>query len=486
MNDTAHITRTQQMAGQLAESSVGSAVAEWPYQRTLVLGMGKTGMSVVRFLSRRGLKVAVNDNREHPPGLDELTEQFPDVGVFTGRFQADAVAHADVVLVSPGIPLTEPVLDLARQAGVPIWGDIELFARFVTCPVVAITGSNGKSTVTLMLETMARASGLQAKAGGNLGTPALDLLDSAPEGGWDLLVLELSSFQLERTENLSPAASTVLNISADHMDRYANLDAYARSKSRIYCGSRVAVVNKDDPLVQDMVDDAQAQIRFSLNEPGEKEYGLIRIGDELWLSRGHRGLLSTKDMKLVGRHNHANTLAALALGEALGDSIGLDMASMLNALRDYEGLPHRTQWVGEYAGLGWINDSKGTNVGATVAAIDGLLAEADSERQLILIAGGQAKGADFSDLASALPGRVRAVVLFGEDAKRIRSAVESVVDVTMTENLEGAVEAAAELGRKGDTVLFSPACASFDLFSGFEERGRAFMKIVRDRFGGDA
>lgn len=463
-------------------SAEGSAVENWPYERTLVLGLGKTGLSIVRFLSRRGYQVAVNDNREKPPGYEELAEQFPDVAAFTGSFMPEAIANAEVILVSPGIPLTEPALDVARQNGVPIWGDIELFARFVTCPVVAITGSNGKSTVTLMMEVMAQACGLKAKAGGNLGTPALDMLDMAPEGGWDLLALELSSFQLERTQSLEPTAATVLNISPDHLDRYDSLEQYAQAKASIFRGEGTAVINKDDPLVRHMVDASHKQIPFSLDEPCEKEYGLIRIGGDEWLSTGHKGLLAVHDMKLVGRHNHANALAALALGEALG----LDKASMLDALRDYEGLPHRTQWVGDYQGLGWINDSKGTNVGATIAAIDGLVPNADSDKKLVLMAGGQSKGADFTELADALPGRVRHMVLFGEDADKIAKAVAGVIQVTLCEDLDTAVQVAADVAEQGDTVLFSPACASFDMFSGFEARGRAFMKAVQTQFGGGA
>ena len=360
--------------------------------KTLVVGLGATGLSVARYLVRRGEQVAIADSRKTPPGLDTLNEELPDIAVFLGPFD-DALFHsADRLVVSPGVPVATPQIDAARQRGVPVVGDIELFTQVANAPVVAITGSNGKSTVTTLLGEMAKASGLKVAVGGNLGTPALDLLDDDIE----LYVLELSSFQLETTYSMQAAVATVLNISPDHMDRYANVGAYIEAKARVFRGAGVGVFNADDPLVAAMsgADDAWF---FTLGESqSEKMFGVCSLDGDEYLCRGEQPLLAVNELLIPGSHNRANALAALAMGTALG----LDLSSMLDALRRFRGLPHRTEFVAEIDGVTWYNDSKGTNVGAAIAALQGL--DRGDASRTVLIAGGDCKGADFAPLAPVL------------------------------------------------------------------------------------
>ncbi len=463
-----------QITDNLPLEGVGS-VHEWPFAHTLVVGMGKTGLSLVRFFCNHGIRVAVTDNRIKPPGEEELRREFPGVALFAGEFSSQAFDYADVLLVSPGVALDEPLIQQAISRGVPVWGDIEVFSHFATAPVVAITGSNGKSTVTMLVTKMAEASGLQVAAGGNLGTPALDLLKGDVP---DLYILELSSFQLERTDNLTPVAATVLNISADHMDRYPHLAAYAESKSRVYYGDGVMIINSDDAWVAAMEEPNRKIKRFTMDAPREKQYGVMNVDGREWLAKGSKGLMAVDELRLPGRHNIANALAALALG----DSVELDLSSMLEVLRTYTGLPHRTQWVAESDGVTWYNDSKGTNVGATIAAIEGLTPP------LVLIAGGVAKGADFTPLREAMSDKVRAVILFGQDADIIEDALSGVVQIHRAVSLIEAVKIAVLHCESGDNILFSPACASFDMFANYEERGNAFMELVEQhvRKGGVA
>jgi UDP-N-acetylmuramoylalanine--D-glutamate ligase len=336
--------------------------------------------------------------------------------------------------------------------------------------VVAVTGSNGKSTVVSLLGEMARFAGWRTAVGGNLGDPALDLLDDANR----FYVLELSSFQLETTHSLEPAAAAVLNVSPDHLDRYPSLQAYADAKARVYRGAGVGVINRDDPRVRDMAGIAGRDTGFTLGVPRSGDYGLCQHQGETWLCRGDKPLLPVAELRLAGRHNLANALAALALGEASG----LPVEAMLAALRRFRGLDHRTQLVAERHGVRWFNDSKGTNVGATIAALDGLYRPEGTGRA-VLIAGGDCKGADFSDLAPVVRRACRAVVLIGRDAPRLAAALAGGVPLEQAESLEQAVELAARLARRGDHVLLSPACASFDMFRGFEHRGEAFVAAVR-------
>jgi UDP-N-acetylmuramoylalanine--D-glutamate ligase len=444
-----------------------SAASTMPI-RAVVVGLGKTGYSAARFLLARGSQVAVTDNRAEPPELRRLMALGSDVVVRTGGFDVSLLEHADLVVVSPGVSLTGPFFDAARARGLSIVGDIELFARAARAPVVGITGTNGKSTVTTLLEKMAARAGLKMRAGGNLGAPALELLDSTVE----LYILELSSFQLETTSSLSLAAATVLNVTPDHLDRYADLAAYAAAKARIFARCDVAVINLDDPLVAAMAGAGQRQLSFSLRANVGADYALMRRGDgEWWLTRRDEPLLAFSQMRLTGLHNAANALAALALAEALE----LPRAACIAALGAFTGLAHRTQWVAEIGGVRYVNDSKGTNVGATLAAVAGM------PGPLIVIAGGDGKGQDFTPLRAAFAGKVRAAVLIGRDARAIGAALQGSSTLNYAPSLEAAVERAAQLAQPGDTVLLSPACASLDMFRDYAQRGDVFAGAVQRR-----
>jgi UDP-N-acetylmuramoylalanine--D-glutamate ligase len=406
-----------------------------------------------------------------------MQAEFGQLPLELGGFSEERFLWAQRLVVSPGVSLQQPLIAAARARGVEIMGDIELFARAAQAPVVAVTGSNGKSTVTLLLAEMARAAGREVRMGGNIGTPALELLAAAEP---DFYVLELSSFQLDTTQSLDARAAVVLNISADHMDRYPDLAGYAASKQQLFAMQAVAgdvmVVNRDDPLVNAMPTGQQQRVSFGLGQPpADNDYGRSDDQGERYLMRGTQRLLPVSALALAGEHNQANALAALALGEAMG----LPMTAMLSCLREFTGLPHRMQLVADITGVRWINDSKGTNVGATLAAIQGLAGP------LILIAGGQGKGADFSPLREAMGDKVRAVVLLGEDAAEIAQVVSAMTDVQFASDMVDAVGQAQALARAGDTVLLSPACASFDMFNGFEHRGDVFMQAVHALAAGE-
>ncbi len=432
---------------------------------TLIVGLGKTGLSCARFLAARGVPVAVTDSRDFPPGLAALEQEFPGMAVFVGGFDPAAFAAAQQLVVSPGVSLREPLIAQAIGRGVPVLGDIELFARHAAAPVVAITGSNGKSTVTTLVGEMAKHAGRNVRVGGNLGEPALDLISTAEP---DLYVLELSSFQLETTSSLNAAAATVLNISVDHMDRYLDMNEYAAAKQRIFHGDGVMVLNIDDPVVMGMAQTGRRTARFGLGEPEFKDFGIMQRVHGPWLARDSEPLLPVAEVRIKGMHNVANALAALALG----DAVGLPMEAMLQTLREFPGLPHRSQWVAEKDGVAWYNDSKGTNVGATLAALQGM------PGKVVLIAGGLGKGADFTPLRQAAMDRARAVVLIGRDAPLIEAALAGVTPVVHAADMEDAVAQACRLAQPGDVVLLSPACASFDMFSGYEERGNVFTNAV--------
>ena len=437
--------------------------------KTLIVGLGKTGLSCARYLAAQGTALAVTDSREHPPGLEQLQALYPDLAIFVGGFLPEVFKAANHLVVSPGVPLSEPLIQAARDEGVEVMGDIELFARAAKAPVVAITGSNGKSTVTTLLGEMARMAGVKVAVGGNLGEPALDLLDESVE----LYVLELSSFQLESTWSLKPAAAVVLNVSADHMDRYPDLGAYATTKAAIYHQVEVAVINRDDPLVATIAGGVAQTLGFTLGEPEGDDFGLTAHQGKTWLSRGGERLIEAGELRIRGRHNLANALAALALGSR----VGLPMNAMLTALRTFSGLPHRTQWVAERCGLQWFNDSKGTNPGATIAALRGFHSATESFRT-VLIAGGDCKGADFTELAPVAALTTRAVILIGRDAPLLEQVLGESCRLLRATSLEDAVNKAVEVGHPGDRVLLSPACASFDMFRNFEDRGEAFVRAV--------
>ena len=436
---------------------------------TLVVGLGKTGLSVVRYLRALGEVVVVVDSRDIPPGLATLKDSYADVDCVTGKFDVALFNNAHRIVVSPGVALTEPALIEARKNNIEIIGDIDLFAHEVTAPVVSITGSNGKSTVTTLLALMASQAGLNAVACGNIGTPVLDALDDAV----GLYVLELSSFQLETLQYLPMKAAVVLNISADHMDRYDSLTAYAASKQAIYENAEVMVVNKDDALASQVIRSAGKQLAFTLKVPAENEFGLCGSSAEdqgMFLCFGQQRLIAAEALKIKGRHNLQNALAALALGHA----VGLPMASMLKTLTEFKGLPHRAQFVAEINGVSWINDSKATNVGATIAALVGL------PGKHVLIAGGEGKGADFSALSEVVKQHCRGVVLMGRDAAIIAAVMPDSIPVKTVTDMQAAVYAAQTMAVAGDNVLLAPACASFDMFDNFEHRGEVFIQSVEN------
>ena len=436
-------------------------------KRVLVVGLGLSGLSSARWLARRGFAVTVVDSRVQPPGLGALQAELPGVSVHTGSFDAALFRDPGLLVVSPGVSLQEPVIAAARARGIEAVGDVELFARECRAPVVAITGSNGKSTVTSLVGAMCKEAGMDTAVGGNIGVPVLDLLRS-PEP--EVYVLELSSFQLETTASLNARAATVLNITADHMDRYATLDDYSAAKARIFRGDGVLVLNADDPAVLAMGLPGRSQVRFGENPPAsDSDYGLVTHGGETWLARGQRLLMPASSVPLPGRHNILNVLAAMALAETL--HVPLD--AMKRAVAKFKGLAHRTELVLERNGVRWINDSKGTNVGATVAALSGM------DAPVILIAGGEGKGADFEALRAPVAQYARAVVLIGRDAAPIEKALGGVVPVVHAQDMQAAVHAARRLAQPGDVVLLSPACASFDMFRNYEHRGQVFVECVK-------
>jgi UDP-N-acetylmuramoylalanine--D-glutamate ligase len=434
--------------------------------RTIVVGLGRTGLSCARYLQAQGLSFAVTDSRANPPGADALGEIAPGVEHRFGAFDAQLLDGASQVVASPGVSLEEPFLKSAAARGLPILGDIELFARAARAPIAAVTGTNGKSTVTTLVARMAEASGSRALAGGNLGRPALELLEEPTPA---LYVLELSSFQLDTTHSLHTAAATVLNVTPDHMDRYATIEDYAASKARIFGNCDAAIVNLDDVAVRVMSGGAARRIGFSLLADPEADYYVVRQGEDFALMRQRERIVSMSELKITGLHNAANALAALAMCEALG----LGRATCVQALREFPGLPHRSQWVADIDGVRYIDDSKGTNVGATLAAVEGMTGS------LVLIAGGQGKGQSFSPLAKAFRGKVRHVVLMGQDAKQIESSLAGVCTMEFAGDMEDAVRRAALAARSGETVLLSPACASLDMFRDYAHRGDVFAAAVR-------
>ena len=438
-------------------------------QFRIVVGLGKSGMSLVRFLARQGVRFAVVDTRENPPERATLEREFPTVEVHFGALDAAFLSTATELLVSPGIAIATEEIQQAAKAGVKISGDIDLFARHAKAPIVAITGSNAKSTVTTLVGEMALEAGLKVAVGGNLGTPALDLLDDNVE----LYVVELSSFQLETTDQLNAEVAVCLNISEDHMDRYSGIAAYHQAKHRVFRGAKKVVINHDDALSKPLLSEQTPVLSFGLGKPDFKRFGVIDDEGQKYLAFEFKKLMPATELKIRGAHNVSNALAALALGHAAG----LEFEPMLRVLKRFTGLAHRCQWVRELRGVNYYDDSKATNVGAALAAIEGL--GADIAGQLILIAGGDGKGAEFGALKAPVARFCRAVVLLGKDASRLEEALEKGVPVIRVHTLEQAVEHASGLAQEGDAVLLSPACASLDMFKNFEQRGELFAQAVR-------
>jgi UDP-N-acetylmuramoylalanine--D-glutamate ligase len=447
---------------------LNAAMTKTETKRALVVGLGLTGASCVRYLVGRGYDVTGVDTRAEPPGFESLKKEFPRAALHAGRLDSMLFRDPGLLVVSPGLSINEgPVADAVAAGAQPI-GDIELFARQAKAPVIAITGANGKSTVTSLVGAMAKAAGLRTGIGGNIGTPALELL-TTPEP--DVYVLELSSFQLETTWSLNARAATVLNLTPDHMDRYATLDDYAAAKARIFHGNGAMILNADDARVMSMARRGRASVSFGLGAPSAAQaYGLVVDGADTWLCRGDERVIAARDVPLEGAHNMANVLSAMALA----DAAGIARIAQIKAIREFKGLPHRTELVAEKDGVRWIDDSKGTNVGATVAALEGMSAP------VILIAGGDGKDQDFSALREPVRRHARAVVLIGRDAPNIEQALAKAVPVAYAADMADAVKQARGLARFGDIVLLSPACASFDMFRGYVHRGEVFRASVKE------
>ncbi|MGV6809331.1 MAG: UDP-N-acetylmuramoyl-L-alanine--D-glutamate ligase [bacterium] len=434
----------------------------------LIVGLGATGLSVARYLARQNKSFAVVDSRANPPAKADLFAEFPQVFAVFGDFPTDLFLRAQQLIVSPGIAVATPIIQQAQQCGAEIIGDIELFVRDAQAPIIAITGSNGKSSVTTLVAKMAQAAGLTAYAGGNLGTTALDLLTQPTP---DLYVMELSSFQLETTHSLQAEVAVILNVCEDHMDRYDSYADYVAAKRKIYHNAKCAVINRDDSVAAELPHDFSEQVMsFGQDAPqSANQYGLRDIDGKTYLVKGDDLLLASDEMKLLGAHNVQNALAALALL----DSFSLPMSPLLQTIREFSGLAHRTQWVAEHNGIRWFNDSKGTNVGATIAALSGL------PNKTVLIAGGQGKGADFTPLSAHLAEKARAVVLIGEDQALIKAVTPSTMPTALADSMQDAVRLAASFAQAGDNVLLSPACASFDMFKSYIHRGNVFTEAVQ-------
>ena len=441
-------------------------------RKALVVGLGDTGLSCVRWLLGQGAEVRATDSRPAPPHALRLQEAHPAVPVALGGFKQADFDWADLVVLSPGVALATPEVQVALRVGKDVVGDVELFARAIVSSgskVIAITGSNGKSTVTSLVGHLCQAAGLKTVVAGNIGLPVLDALSQQGDAQPDVYVLELSSFQLETTSSLVPDVATVLNLSEDHMDRYAGMADYVAAKARIFHGDGVQVLNRDDALVMAMRQPGRAVYSFGLAEPGAPgEWGLLRRDKGYWLADDKTALLAVDDLTIAGLHNAANALAALALCRA----IGLPYDAVLPALKTFKGLPHRVERVATVKGVTFYDDSKGTNVGATVAALVGMTCP------VVLIAGGDGKGQDFSPLKEAVK-HARAVVQIGRDGPLVAAAIGDAAPLYRAEDMASAVRQGFALARPGDAVLLSPACASWDMFRNYAHRAEVFVQAVR-------
>jgi UDP-N-acetylmuramoylalanine--D-glutamate ligase len=441
-------------------------------QHAVVLGLGETGLSVMRWLLKQGAIVTMADSRLNPPGVDELLKAYPNIKIHTGPFELQVLMDSDLIVSSPGVPLSEPAIQAAIAQGKQVVGDIELFAlhRPATSKVIAITGSNGKTTVTTLVGEICKRAGLNTVVAGNIGLPVLDTLsDKVP----DVYVLELSSFQLETTYNLKVDVATVLNVSEDHMDRYDSIDAYAAAKARIYDNATLAVVNRDDPASLGLA--TTEAVSFGLNAAQNySDFGVMESNGG-WLTSGKRKFMPVSDLQINGQHNVANALAAIALCA----NIGVDKSAIIQTLRQFKGLPHRVEWVANINDIDFYDDSKGTNVGATCAAIKGMT-KAGKPQKVVLLAGGDGKGQDFGPLLEAVQANARAVVLFGRDAPLIEAVLlASELPIYDAIDLREAVAIAHKVASKGDAVLLSPACASFDMFKNYVHRAEVFVDAVK-------
>jgi UDP-N-acetylmuramoylalanine--D-glutamate ligase len=441
----------------------------------LVLGLGETGLSMLRWLSAQGARLRAADSRSVPPGLSQAARYVAAEQIFCGSFNDALFDGIELIAISPGVPLRDPAVARAVARGIEVVGDIELFAQSLPSDhrprILAITGSNGKTTVTSMVEHLCKAAGKDVVAAGNISPAVLDVLLDRGAAQPEVWVLELSSFQLESTYSLSADAATVLNVSEDHLDRYADITQYSDAKARIFAGCGVQVLNRDDARCMDMVHAECRTITFGLSEPDSADdFGIENADSDIWLRRGKQRLLRAGEMQVAGLHNVANALAALALCRA----IDIPMPALIEALHSFKGLPHRVERVAEIDGISYYDDSKGTNVGATIAALKGLGCKT------VLIAGGEGKGQNFAPLNPVVSRHARAVVLIGSDAPMIAAALDGCgVSVVRAEDMSDAVHQAARLAQSGDAVLLSPACASFDMFRNYQHRAEVFVQAVQ-------
>ena len=442
-------------------------------QRILVLGLGESGLAMAKWLAREGAVVRVADSRDAPPNVAALKSTVPDAQVVTGAFADSTFAGIDAIAISPGVPVQTAQVQAALKRGLPVISEIELFARGArhyapSSRVIAITGSNGKTTTTALTAYLLNAAGIPAVACGNISPSALDALMAAHDAGSlpEVWVLEISSFQLETTDTLNADAATVLNISEDHLDRHDGMDGYAAAKARVFQGDGLMLINRDDGRCRNFAGTGRRSISFGLDAPTSSgDYGWA----DGWIMRGGERLIRLDELRLAGRHNAANAMAALALCEA----VGAPVARLLPALREFRGLPHRVEFIAEIGGVAYYDDSKGTNVGATLAAVQGL------GRPMALILGGEGKDQDFTPLSPALAQTARTVALIGRDAALIEAAIaDSGVTMRRCVDLEDAVRWCASVTQPGDAVLLSPACASFDMFRNYAHRAEVFVNLV--------
>ncbi len=433
-------------------------------RKLLVVGMGVTGVSVAAWCARNGINAVFVDSREQPPGLNDIRSLMPDAEIRCGDLPHAIPAGVSEIIVSPGLPLDLPVLDFARDTGVPVRSDIDLFFSECMQPVIGITGSNGKSTVTSLVWQMLRACGIKAAAGGNLGDAALNLLTTDAE----VFVLELSSFQLERSGALPLHAAVVLNLSDDHLDHHGDMPAYGYAKARIYQKCKVAVINRDEPEAAAGAESCEQQVGFTLGTPSPRDWGVVCKDDGQWIARGSFAVMPVASLQIAGRHNLANALAAFALA----DTLELPLDGLVAGAQVFSGLPHRMQRVASEDGIIWIDDSKATNEAAALASIDSI------EGRLVLIAGGDAKGAELKELARRLEDRDVLVILLGKDRDLFIKRLTGVCDTLSASSMDDAVALAAKHAHPGDSVLLAPACSSLDMFANYAERGDCFAAAV--------
>ena len=444
-------------------------------KRMLVLGLGDTGLSVANWARDQDGMVRAADTRAAPPRAKDFSGEL-----HTGKFKSSLLKDIDLVCLSPGLSLQEEIVQSAIARNIPIVGDIELFAWAVRAragdKVLAVTGTNGKSTVTALTGYLLRAAGVDCEVAGNISPPALDALMKRSKKRPAVWILELSSYQLETTWSLEPDAAVLLNLSEDHLDRYAGLAEYAEAKARIFMGKGTQVLNRCESASMALSLPDRAQVTFGMDAPSMPEdFGIARFEGRDWLARGATQILAIEDLPLAGAHNVSNVLAACALAVLAG----VPLAALARGLRSFRGLPHRMQRVALRGGVEWLDDSKGTNVGATVAALKGLALNAGPSKKVVLILGGEGKGQNFAPLVPAIRDRAKHVLLVGRDAALIEQAIKQAgVPMETCASLESAVVRAATIARPGDAVLLSPACASFDMFRDYGHRGDAFAAAV--------